>query len=79
MQGWEYTMRVSMIEIYNEEYRDLLSRKPRAAQAKIEVQHDDIEKETILVSKPGRSDRLRYAARESVAGEPKAKGKSSPW
>lgn len=26
-QGWRFTMQASMLEIYNEEYKDLLARK----------------------------------------------------
>jgi len=47
-QGWEYKMRVSMVEIYNEEYRDLLSAGGGAG--KIEVQHDEFEKDTSLTN-----------------------------
>ncbi|KIY98787.1 Kinesin-1 [Monoraphidium neglectum] len=37
-QGWAFTMQASMLEIYNEEYKDLLARK--AATKKHNVVHD---------------------------------------
>mmetsp|Transcript_5395 Transcript_5395/g.11884 ORF Transcript_5395/g.11884 Transcript_5395/m.11884 type:complete len:815 (-) Transcript_5395:535-2979(-) len=33
-QGWSFTMQASMLEIYNEEYKDLLGRKGKQADAK---------------------------------------------
>lgn len=45
--GWQYQMRVSFLEIYNEEYRDLLS--PNSS-VKIEVQHDEFDKTTSLTN-----------------------------
>ena len=30
VQGWSFAMHASMLEIYNEEYRDLLSRSRKA-------------------------------------------------
>jgi hypothetical protein len=32
-QGWTFTMQASMLEIYNEELRDLLGKRPKASQA----------------------------------------------
>lgn len=33
-QGWRFSMAASMLEIYNEEYKDLLAKGKKAADAK---------------------------------------------
>ena len=50
LQGWEYRMRVSMLEIYMEEYRDLLGDPHGRKGERIEVQHDEFDKDTTLTN-----------------------------
>ena len=46
-QGWDYTISVSMMEIYNEEYKDLLSKKKLPAGKQHTVKHDQKGKTTM--------------------------------
>ncbi|GAB4823683.1 hypothetical protein N2152v2_010729 [Parachlorella kessleri] len=62
-QGWRYEMRASMVEVYNEEYKDLLGKGPPAGK-KHQVTHDDKGNtsvsyvEAVDVSKPERVQAL---------------------
>ena len=40
-QGWKFTMQASMLEIYNEEYKDLLSKRSKPAQGAKDSQAGD--------------------------------------
>lgn len=73
-QGWSFDMKASMLEIYNEEYKDLLS-KALPAGKKHQVSHDDKGVtsvsflEGIDVRRPGRvADLLARAMRQRAVG-----------
>lgn len=73
-QGWSFDMRASMLEIYNEEYKDLLG-KALPAGKKHQVSHDDkgITSVSFLegvdVRRPGRvADLLARAMRQRAVG-----------
>lgn len=64
VQGWSFAMQASMLEIYNEDYKDLLAKKKSAEGKKHNVVHDangvtNVSDLTLVdVSKPDRVDEL---------------------
>ncbi|KAL3149974.1 hypothetical protein ABBQ38_013330 [Trebouxia sp. C0009 RCD-2024] len=73
-EGWSFDMKASMLEIYNEEYKDLLS-KSLPAGKKHQVSHDDKGVtsvsflEGVDVRRPGRvADLLARAMRQRAVG-----------
>lgn len=49
-KSWTYTMEGSFIEVYNEELHDLLTPNGREAPKKLDIRHDDVRKQTMVVN-----------------------------
>jgi kinesin family protein C1 len=47
-KGWKYNIQGSFVEVYNEQYNDLLGRSEDLDKNKIEVRHDPAKKQTYL-------------------------------
>ncbi|KAK9808744.1 hypothetical protein WJX72_002933 [[Myrmecia] bisecta] len=82
-QGWNFEMRASMLEIYNEEIRDLLGKGPPASK-KHQVSHDDKGNtsvaflESVDVRRPGKvGELLAKAMKQRAVGATAANAHSS--
>ncbi|USP77915.1 hypothetical protein yc1106_05189 [Curvularia clavata] len=84
-KGWQYTMEGSFIEVYNEQYNDLLGRSEDLDKKKVEVRHDPVKKQTNLdnavsvkLDGPGRVEEiLETASKNRTVAATKANMRSS--
>jgi kinesin family protein C1 len=84
-KGWRYTIQGSFVEVYNEQYNDLLGRSEDLDKKKVEVRHDPAKKQTYLenvvsmpLDGPDRVDEmLETASKNRTVAATKANMRSS--
>ncbi|KAF2001508.1 kinesin-domain-containing protein [Amniculicola lignicola CBS 123094] len=84
-KGWRYKMEGTFVEVYNEQYNDLLGRSEDLDKKKVEVRHDTVKKQTTLentvsvtLDGPDRVEEiLRTASKNRSVAATKANQRSS--